>query len=74
MSVLEVDLPTGFIVMNDTLRDYVQSRVVPSLKRAEFYGRKVVFYFSYVSIGGEWGWGGGVLLNIQGTSFLQLVG
>lgn len=50
LSVLEIDLPTGFIVMNDTLRDYVRSRVVPNLKRAEFYGRKVVFYFTYVSL------------------------
>ncbi|XP_076470049.1 CD109 antigen-like [Babylonia areolata] len=48
LSVLEIDLPTGYIVMNDTLRDYVRSGVVPSLRRAEFYGRKVVFYFSYV--------------------------
>ena len=49
MAVLEVDLPSGFIVMNDTLRDYVRSGIRPNLKRAEFYGRKVVFYFSYVS-------------------------
>ncbi|KAL8613871.1 hypothetical protein ACOMHN_032861 [Nucella lapillus] len=48
LSVLEVDIPTGYVVMNDTLRDYVRSGVVPNLRRAEFYGRKVVFYFSYV--------------------------
>ncbi|KAK7114535.1 CD109 antigen-like [Littorina saxatilis] len=48
MSVLEIDIPTGYVIMNDTLRDYVRSGVVPNLKRAEFYGRKVVFYFSYV--------------------------
>ncbi|XP_059162064.1 alpha-2-macroglobulin-like [Physella acuta] len=48
LAVLEVDIPTGFIVMNDTLRSYVRSRVVPNLKRAEFYGRKVVFYFDYL--------------------------
>ncbi|KAK7498039.1 hypothetical protein BaRGS_00010627 [Batillaria attramentaria] len=48
LSVLEIDIPTGFIVMNDTLRDYVRSNIVPNLKRAEFYGRKVVFYFSYL--------------------------
>uniref|UniRef100_A0A2C9KRF6 Alpha-2-macroglobulin domain-containing protein n=1 Tax=Biomphalaria glabrata TaxID=6526 RepID=A0A2C9KRF6_BIOGL len=49
LAVLEVDMPTGYIVMNDTLRSYVQSRVVPNLKRAEFYARKTVFYFEYVS-------------------------
>lgn len=48
LSVLEIDIPTGFIIMNDTLRDYVRSGVVPNLRRAEFYGRKVVFYFSYL--------------------------
>ncbi|KAK7498085.1 hypothetical protein BaRGS_00010673, partial [Batillaria attramentaria] len=48
LSVLEIDIPTGFVVMNDTLRDYVRSGVVRNLKRAEFYGRKVVFYFSYL--------------------------
>ena len=47
--MLEIDLPTGYIVMNDTLRDYVRSGVVPNLRRAEFYGRKIVFYFNYVS-------------------------
>jgi hypothetical protein len=49
MAVMEIDIPTGYIVMNDTLRDYVRSNLVPNLKRAEFYGRKIVFYFSYVS-------------------------
>ena len=48
LAVLEVDIPTGYVVMNDTLRDYVQSNTVPNLKRAEFYERKVVFYFDYV--------------------------
>jgi hypothetical protein len=49
LSVLEIDIPTGYVIMNDTLRDYVRSGVVQNLRRAEFYGRKVVFYFSYVS-------------------------
>ncbi|XP_076469788.1 CD109 antigen-like [Babylonia areolata] len=48
LAVLEIDIPSGFIVMNDTLRDYVRSQLVPNLKRAEFYGRKVVFYFNYL--------------------------
>lgn len=45
MAVLEVDIPTGYVTMNSTLRDYVQSGIVPNLKRAESYGRKIVFYF-----------------------------
>ena len=53
LAVLEVDIPTGYVVMNDTLRDYVQSNTVPNLRRAEFYGRKVVFYFDYVRFIGE---------------------
>ncbi|CAL1532738.1 unnamed protein product [Lymnaea stagnalis] len=48
LAVLEVDIPTGYVVMNDTLRDYVRSGVVPNLKRAEHYDRKVIFYFEYL--------------------------
>ncbi|XP_055892053.1 C3 and PZP-like alpha-2-macroglobulin domain-containing protein 8 isoform X3 [Biomphalaria glabrata] len=48
LAVLEVDIPTGYVVMNDTLRDYVRSNRVPSLKRAEHYDRKVIFYFEYL--------------------------
>ncbi|GFO11263.1 Cd109 antigen-like isoform x3 [Plakobranchus ocellatus] len=51
LAVLEVDIPTGYIVMNDTLRNYVRSGIVPNLKRAEFYGRKVVYYFDYLGTG-----------------------
>ncbi len=49
MVVMEMDIPTGYVVMNDKLRSYVQSGVVPTLSRAEFYSRKVVFYLDYVS-------------------------
>jgi len=49
LTVLEVDIATGFVVMNHTLREYVRSGAVPNLKRAEFYYNKVVFYFSHVS-------------------------
>ncbi|XP_059162065.1 LOW QUALITY PROTEIN: C3 and PZP-like alpha-2-macroglobulin domain-containing protein 8 [Physella acuta] len=48
LTVMEIDIPTGYVVMNDTLRDYVKSGVVPNLKRAEHYQRKVVFYFDYL--------------------------
>ncbi|KAK6185943.1 hypothetical protein SNE40_008070 [Patella caerulea] len=50
LAVIEVDIPTGYVVMNDTLRDYVQSGIVPNLKRAEFYNRKVVYYFDYLDV------------------------
>lgn len=50
LTVLEIDIPTGYVIMNDTLRALVNSPSSPSnLKRAEFYKRKVVFYFEYVS-------------------------
>ncbi|KAH3771981.1 hypothetical protein DPMN_173312 [Dreissena polymorpha] len=48
LTVLEIDLPTGFVIMNHTLQDYVRSKQVPNLKRAEMYYNKVVFYFSHV--------------------------
>ena len=50
LTVLEMHLPTGYMIINDVLRLYVQSGVVPSLSRAEHYDRKVVFYFDYVSV------------------------
>ncbi|XP_048253504.1 CD109 antigen-like [Haliotis rufescens] len=48
LAVLEIDIPTGYIIMNNTLREYVQSGIVPNLRRAEFYGRKLVYYFEYL--------------------------
>ena len=48
MTVMEIDLPTGYVVMNDRLRTYVQSGIVPTLSRAEFYNKKIVFYIDYV--------------------------
>ncbi|KAL4235441.1 endopeptidase inhibitor [Mactra antiquata] len=48
LTVLEIDIPTGYVIMNHTLRDYVQNGGVPNLKRAEFYYRKVVFYFTHI--------------------------
>ncbi|CAH1779511.1 unnamed protein product [Owenia fusiformis] len=45
MAVMEIHIPTGYVVMNDDLRAYVQSKNVSLLKRAEYYARKVVFYF-----------------------------
>jgi len=48
LAALEVHIPTGYVVTNDVLRRYVQSGEVPTLRRAERYARKVVFYFDYV--------------------------
>ena len=50
MTVMEISLPTGYVSMNDDLRYYVQSGIVPNLGRAEYYARKIVFYLDYVSI------------------------
>ena len=47
--MLEIDIPTGFVVTNHTLKEYVKSGQTPNLRRAEFYYRKVVFYFDKVS-------------------------
>lgn len=47
-AVLEMHVPTGYIATNDVLRAYAQSGKVPTLRRAEQYGRKLVFYFDYV--------------------------
>lgn len=49
LTVLEIDLPSGYVAMNNTLRDYVRSGKVPNLRRAEMYYKKIVFYFDYVS-------------------------
>ncbi|XP_074646935.1 CD109 antigen-like [Tubulanus polymorphus] len=48
MTVIEMDLPTGYMITNDVLRKYVQSNTVENLRRAEFYGKKVRFYFEYI--------------------------
>ena len=50
LTVLEVELPTGYVIMNDDLRLYVQSGEVPTLRRAFYYSQKVVFYLDYVRI------------------------
>jgi hypothetical protein len=49
MVVIEVGIPNGYVVMNDDLRAYVRSGEVPTLGGAEWYDRKVIFYFDYVS-------------------------
>ena len=49
MIALEISIPNGYVVMNDDLRAYVRSGEVPTLGGAEWYDRKVIFYFDYVS-------------------------
>ncbi|ELT94901.1 hypothetical protein CAPTEDRAFT_205407 [Capitella teleta] len=48
LAVIELHVPTGYVVTNDVLRAYAQSGEVPTLRRAETYDRKVVFYFDYL--------------------------
>ncbi|VDM17333.1 unnamed protein product [Hydatigera taeniaeformis] len=45
MAVFEVRVPTGYVVMNDELRDYVRSGQVPRLKYARFRPHFVHFFF-----------------------------
>lgn len=49
MAVLEVTIPTGYIIQQQELDHYVHSGQVRNLQEARFQERKVVFYFDYVS-------------------------
>lgn len=51
VAVLEVTVPTGYGASASALQDYVASRAVPNLRRADFHQRKVTFYFEKVSPG-----------------------
>ncbi|KAF7387314.1 CD109 antigen-like [Vespula maculifrons] len=48
MAVLDVAIPTGYIIQQQNLDRYVLSRQVRNLQRARFQGRKVLFYFDYL--------------------------
>ncbi|KAA0185292.1 hypothetical protein FBUS_04152, partial [Fasciolopsis buskii] len=48
MTVFTVGLPTGFVVLNDDLRNYVTSRKVPNLRFARTWGNTVHFFFNSV--------------------------
>lgn len=50
MAVLDVTIPTGYIIQQQDLDAYIRSRYVPGLQRARFHERKVLFYFDYVSL------------------------
>lgn len=48
MAVLDVSIPTGYIIQQQTLDHYIRSRQVRNLQRARFQPRKVLFYFDYL--------------------------
>ncbi|XP_065221551.1 CD109 antigen-like [Planococcus citri] len=48
MAVLDVTIPTGYIIQQQNLDRYVRSGNIPNLKRARFLEQKVLFYFDYL--------------------------
>ncbi|EFA07485.1 CD109 antigen [Tribolium castaneum] len=48
LAVLDVTIPTGYIVQQQDLDAYILSRQVRNLQRARFSERKVLFYFNYL--------------------------
>ncbi|KAL3286714.1 hypothetical protein HHI36_001209 [Cryptolaemus montrouzieri] len=48
MAVLDVTIPTGYMIQQQDLDSYVLSRRVRNLQRARFQERKVIFYFDYL--------------------------
>lgn len=50
LAVLDVTIPTGYIVQQQDLDAYIRSRRVRNLQRARFQERSVLFYFDYVSV------------------------
>ncbi|KAJ0173927.1 hypothetical protein K1T71_010073 [Dendrolimus kikuchii] len=50
MAVLEVGVPTGYMIQQQVLDAYVLSRRVPTLQRAKYSPTKMLFYFDYLSV------------------------
>jgi CD109 antigen len=48
MSVLDVTIPTGYIIQQQKLDALILSRQIKQLQRATFHERKVLFYFNYL--------------------------
>ncbi|KAJ9591586.1 hypothetical protein L9F63_001940, partial [Diploptera punctata] len=48
MAVLDVTIPTGYIIQQQDLDMYIRSRRVRNLQRARFQEQKVLFYFDYL--------------------------
>lgn len=49
MAVLDITIPTGYMIQQQKLDAYVRNQEVKNLQRARFLEQKVVFYFDYVS-------------------------
>lgn len=49
MAVLDVSVPTGYMIQQQKLDAYILSQRVRNLQRARFQERKVLFYFDFVS-------------------------
>ncbi|XP_076052838.1 CD109 antigen-like [Oratosquilla oratoria] len=48
VAVLEVGVPTGYSPAPGHLNEYVASRKLPTLRRGDFIGGKVIFYFDQI--------------------------
>uniref|UniRef100_A0A1B6D127 TEP1-F n=1 Tax=Clastoptera arizonana TaxID=38151 RepID=A0A1B6D127_9HEMI len=48
MAVLDVTIPTGYIIQQQKLDAYVLTKNVRNLQRARYQERKVLFYFDYL--------------------------
>ncbi|XP_015596122.1 CD109 antigen isoform X2 [Cephus cinctus] len=48
LAVLDVTIPTGYIIQQQNLDKYVLSKQVRNLQRARFQEQKVLFYFDYL--------------------------
>lgn len=48
MAVLDVAVPTGYIIQQQNLDNYTRSRQIRNLQRARFLEQKVLFYFDYI--------------------------
>ncbi|XP_034950028.1 CD109 antigen [Chelonus insularis] len=48
MAVLDVTIPTGYIIQQQNLDRYTRSGIVRNLQRAKYQERKVLFYFDYL--------------------------
>ncbi|KAJ8926001.1 hypothetical protein NQ315_009856 [Exocentrus adspersus] len=48
LAVLDVTIPTGYIIQQQDLDAYILSRRVRNLQRAKYFERKVLFYFDYL--------------------------
>jgi len=50
MAVVEVTIPTGYLIQQQELDSYVRSGHVRNLQEARYQERKVTFYFDYLDV------------------------